>query len=133
MDLCHIVAKRKFSCELKMKMKMKMNLVWFLPLVFLCLGAFPFGHGKNVSSSSRPAVVNIGAIFIFNSTIGRVAKIAIEEAVKDVNSNSSILPGTKLEVKMQNSNCSGFLGMIDGTLTCTCLFTIVCFGSVWCF
>ncbi|PON33107.1 Ionotropic glutamate receptor, metazoa [Parasponia andersonii] len=105
MDQCHIVAKRKFSCQ------HKMNLSWFLPLLFLCLGAFPFGHGKNVSS--RPAVVNIGALFTFDSTIGRVAKIAIEEAVKDVNLNSSILQGTQLVVAMQNSNCSGFLGMVE--------------------
>lgn len=108
MDLCHIIAKREFFGQLKM------NLIWLLPILFLCVGSFPFGHGKNVSS--RPAEVHIGAIFSFDSTIGRVAKIAIEEAVKDVNLNSSILPGTKLVVTMQNSNCSGFLGMIEGTL-----------------
>ncbi|KAL5557698.1 hypothetical protein UlMin_033909 [Ulmus minor] len=88
-----------------------MKLSWFLPFVFLCLGTFPFVHGKNVSS--RPAVVNIGAMFTFDSTIGRVAKIAIEEAVKDVNSNSSILQGTKIVVKMKDTNCSGFIGMIE--------------------
>ncbi|KAL6176207.1 hypothetical protein ACLB2K_052842 [Fragaria x ananassa] len=69
------------------------------------------GMHKNVSS--RPAVVNIGALFTMDSTIGKVAKIAIEEAVKDVNSNFSILHGTKLVVKMQNTNCSGFLGMVE--------------------
>lgn len=91
-----------------------MNLIWAILVVFLLyLGGFPFGHGKNVSS--RPAVVNVGAIFSFDSTIGRVAKLAIEEAVKDVNSNSSILRGTKLSVQMQNSNCSGFVGMVEGT------------------
>uniref|UniRef100_A0A2N9HFE0 Glutamate receptor n=1 Tax=Fagus sylvatica TaxID=28930 RepID=A0A2N9HFE0_FAGSY len=72
---------------------------------------FPYGCSKNFSS--RPASVNIGAIFTFNSTIGRVAKIAIEEAVKDVNSNSSILRGTKLDLTMQDSNCSGFFGMVE--------------------
>ena len=82
-----------------------MKLSWFLPFVFLCLGNFPFGHGKNVSS--RPAVVNIGAMFTFDSTIGRVAKIAIEEAVKDVNSNSSILQGTKIVVIMKDTNFIG--------------------------
>lgn len=90
-----------------------MNCICFLALLlFLYTGAFPIGHTKNVSS--RPAVVNIGAIFTLNSTIGRVAKIAIEEAIKDVNSNSSILPGTKLAVQIQNSNCNGFLGMVEG-------------------
>ncbi|KAL5778386.1 hypothetical protein ACOSP7_011312 [Xanthoceras sorbifolium] len=88
-----------------------MKMIWFLPVLFLYLGVFSSGYGKHVSS--RPAVVNIGAIFMFNSTIGRVAKIAIEEAVKDVNSNSSVLHGTKLNLRMQNSNCSGFLGMVE--------------------
>lgn len=88
-----------------------MTLIWFILLLFLHFGAFPYGFSKNISS--RPAVVNIGAVFTFESTIGRVAKIAIEEAVKDVNSNSSILLGTKLAVKMQDSNCSGFFGMVE--------------------
>jgi ionotropic glutamate receptor len=91
-----------------------MNLIWFILLLFLHFGLFPYGFSKNVSS--RPAVVNIGAIFTFDSTIGRVAKIAINEAVKDVNSNSSILHGTKLHVTMKDSNCSGFFGMVEGTL-----------------
>lgn len=84
---------------------------WFVFLLFLHLGAFQIGYGRNVSA--RPAVVNIGAIFTFDSTIGRVAKIAIDEAVKDVNSDSNILKGTKLATTMQNSNCSGFLGMVE--------------------
>ncbi|ONI05454.1 hypothetical protein PRUPE_5G008300 [Prunus persica] len=89
----------------------KMNLFWFFLLLFLYLGVFSFGSSNNVSS--RPAVVNIGAIFTFDSTIGKVAKLAIEEAVKDVNSNFSVLHGTKLFVKMRNSNCSGFDGMVQ--------------------
>lgn len=103
-----------------------MRFVWFLPvLLLLHLGPVPYGYGKNVSS--RPAVVNIGAIFTMDSTIGRVAKIAIREAVKDVNSNTGILPGTKLVVSFQNSNCSGFIGMVEGTPASPCLviFTFV--------
>ncbi|KAK3232024.1 hypothetical protein Dsin_003905 [Dipteronia sinensis] len=88
-----------------------MEMVWFLALLFFYLGVFASGYGKNVSS--RPDVVNIGAIFTFNSSIGKVSKIAIEEAVKDVNSNSSILHGTKLNLTMVDSNCSGFVGMIE--------------------
>lgn len=88
-----------------------MKTIWFLPLVFLYFGLFSLGYCKNVSA--RPAVVNVGALFTLDSTIGRVAKIAIEEAVKDVNSNSSILHGTKLNITMQSSNCSGFIGMVE--------------------
>ncbi|KZV40846.1 glutamate receptor 3.3 [Dorcoceras hygrometricum] len=49
-----------------------------------------------------------------DSTIGKVAKIAIEEAVKDVNANSSVLPGTTLLVDIKDINCSGFLSLIEG-------------------
>lgn len=90
-----------------------MKLIWFLLPLFLYFGLFPYGISKNVSS--RPALVNVGAIFTFDSTIGRVAKIAIDEAVKDVNSDSSILHGTKLVINSQDSNCSGFSGMVEGT------------------
>ncbi|KAF9686594.1 hypothetical protein SADUNF_Sadunf02G0005500 [Salix dunnii] len=80
--------------------------------VFLfCLLLSTIGCSRNLTS--RPAVVNIGALFTFESSIGRVAKIAIQEAVKDVNENSSILRGTKLNVDMRNSNCSGFIGMVE--------------------
>lgn len=79
-------------------------LVW--SLVLLNLGV----NGLN----TRPAVVNVGAIFTFDSTIGKVAKIAIQEAVKDINENSTLLPGTQLRMEMRSSNCSGFLGMVGG-------------------
>ena len=45
---------------------------WFILSLLLYVGVFPYGFSKNVS---RPATVRIGAIFTFNSTIGRVAKI----------------------------------------------------------
>ncbi|GMP49328.1 hypothetical protein CsSME_00016350 [Camellia sinensis var. sinensis] len=44
-------------------------------------------------SSSKPNVVNIGALYTFNSVIGRSAKPAIEAAVDDVNSDSTVLVG----------------------------------------
>ncbi|GMP49322.1 hypothetical protein CsSME_00016344 [Camellia sinensis var. sinensis] len=44
-------------------------------------------------SSSKPNVVNIGALYTFNSVIGRSAKPAIEAAVDDVNSDSTVLLG----------------------------------------
>ncbi|EEF52890.1 glutamate receptor 3 plant, putative [Ricinus communis] len=78
---------------------------------FLFFGLFSSGYSRN--AISRPAVVSIGAIFTLDSTIGRVAKVAIEEAVKDVNANSSILHGTRLALHIQNSNCSGFSGMVE--------------------
>ncbi|XP_065880852.1 glutamate receptor 3.3 [Euphorbia lathyris] len=89
----------------------EMNPVVLVSFFSLFFGLFSTGYSRNVTS--RPAVVNIGAIFTFESTIGRVAKVAIDEAVKDVNANSSILRGTKLALQMHNSNCSGFTGMVE--------------------
>ncbi|KQJ84247.1 hypothetical protein BRADI_5g19560v3 [Brachypodium distachyon] len=77
--------------------------------IFCCLCSYALS--KNVSA--RPDEVSIGALFTFNSTIGRVAKVAISAAVNDINDDPSILPGTKLVVQMQDSNCSGFVGIVQ--------------------
>ncbi|KAK9284377.1 hypothetical protein L1049_023548 [Liquidambar formosana] len=61
----------------------------------------------------RPAVVNVGAIFTFNSVIGRAAKPAMNAAVSDVNADPHILKGTKLKIIMEDANCSVFMGSIE--------------------
>ncbi|XP_050103622.1 glutamate receptor 3.4-like isoform X1 [Malus sylvestris] len=63
--------------------------------------------------SARPSSLNIGALFTFNSTIGRAAKPAILAAIDDVNSDHSILRGTKLNLSLLDTNCSGFLGTVE--------------------
>ena len=63
---------------------------------------------------TRPAEVRIGALFTFDSVIGKAVRPAIELAVADVNADPSILSGTKLSVLMQDTNCSGFVGTIEG-------------------
>lgn len=88
-----------------------MKVVWFLGLLLFCYSVFSYGVSSTVPS--RPAVVHIGAIFTLNSTIGRVANIAINMALDDVNSDPSILGGTKLNITTQDSNCSGFLGIVE--------------------
>ncbi|KAG7034969.1 Glutamate receptor 3.7, partial [Cucurbita argyrosperma subsp. argyrosperma] len=60
----------------------------------------------------RPAVVNIGAVFTFDSVIGRAAKVAMEAAVSDVNADPSILNGTKLNLVMADTHCNVLLGSI---------------------
>lgn len=67
------------------------------------------------SNCERPATVNIGALFTHNSTIGRVAKVAIQAAVSDINANSSVLGGTKLNLILEDSICNVFIGSIGGT------------------
>ncbi|XP_077219894.1 glutamate receptor 3.3-like [Tasmannia lanceolata] len=88
-----------------------MNLPFVLGLLLICFGEF--SNGATSNGTSRPSVVRMGAIFSFDSTIGRVAKVAINTAVEDVNANSSVLGGTKLVITMQDSNCSGFVGIVE--------------------
>ncbi|XP_059623348.1 glutamate receptor 3.6-like [Cornus florida] len=88
-----------------------MNLVWVLVLLVFCNGFFQNGVSKNVST--RPAIVNIGSIFTFDSVIGKVAKVALEAAVKDVNSDPDVLHGTELRLTMHDTNFSGFMGIIE--------------------
>lgn len=72
-----------------------------------------FATGVDTNLSTRPKFVNIGAIFSFNSTIGKVAKIAIEAAINDVNASPQVLKGTKLNISMKNSHQNGFLGVVE--------------------
>jgi ionotropic glutamate receptor len=80
---------------------------WLLAMIFysghliICSGTGTTGSG--FGSSTRPDVINIGAILSFNSSIGKVAKVAIEAAVDNVNSNPVVLNGTKLKITMQDA------------------------------
>ena len=69
---------------------------------------------SNSTVSSRPSVLRIGVLFTLNSIIGRSAKPAVMAAIDDVNANTSILPGTKLEMILHDTNCSGFIGTVGG-------------------
>ncbi|KAK4476802.1 hypothetical protein RD792_015962 [Penstemon davidsonii] len=64
--------------------------------------------------NSRPSVVNIGAIFSFGTITGRVAKIAMNAAIEDVNSDPNLGGSSKLVLSIHDSNYSGFLGIIGG-------------------
>ncbi|CDY48271.1 BnaA05g10830D [Brassica napus] len=76
--------------------------------VLLCAGRESFS--RNSSSSSRPRSVNVGALFTYDSFIGRAAKPALMAAIDDVNADQSILRRTKLNIVFHDSNCSGFVG-----------------------
>ncbi|CAN6276719.1 unnamed protein product [Urochloa humidicola] len=77
--------------------------------IFSCLCYCTLGQNVSVG----PDVVNIGVLCAFNSTIGRVAKVAIGAAINDINNDSSILSGTKLVAQMQDTNYSGFIGIVQ--------------------
>jgi ionotropic glutamate receptor len=99
----------------KCKRPPAMNISWLLVVIFWH-GLFIGTGATGVRVSTRPNVVNIGAILSFNSSIGKVAKVAIEAAVEDVNSNPTVLNGTKLKLAMQDTKeSSGFLGIVEGT------------------
>lgn len=106
----------------------EMNLFWITKLGHVCMARIlvllilcfwvPLGvigrTGNASVLSSRPTTVNIGALFTYNSFIGRSVKPAIMAAVHDVNSDPSVLHGTKLNVSFYDTNCSGFIGTVDG-------------------
>ncbi|CAL9093814.1 unnamed protein product [Musa textilis] len=80
--------------------------IWFLAGLGGAVGEI--GDG-----TTEPGTVNVGALFTFNSTIGRAAMVGIELAIEDVNADSTILAGTRLNVIAQDTNCSGFVGTIE--------------------
>nr|XP_023898716.1 glutamate receptor 3.2-like [Quercus suber]XP_023898717.1 glutamate receptor 3.2-like [Quercus suber] len=82
-----------------------MNLVWHVSILVLYIGIFSEG-------ASRPDVVNVGAMFTFSTINGKVSRIAMKAAEDDINSDPSILGGTKLSILMHDPNFSGFLGII---------------------
>ncbi|KAJ4809137.1 Glutamate receptor [Rhynchospora pubera] len=81
----------------------------FVPLLLLLF----FLSTLVIPSMAQPSRVKIGALFTYNSTIGRSAKAAIEMAMADVNADPRVLNGSHLDVIMQDTNCSGFLGTIE--------------------
>ena len=79
---------------------------WFL--------AFAAAAGAVSAAGARPSEVAVGALFTYDSTIGRAARLAIELAVDDVNADGTVLAGTKLSLKSRDTNCSAFLGTVEG-------------------
>lgn len=91
-----------------------MNKVWFLAFMVFSNGFFSSGDTMH-NSTTRPDFVNIGALFSSNTSVGRTVKIAIEAAVKDVNSDPNILGKTKLRLSLQeDSKYRGFLSIAEG-------------------
>ncbi|GJN32503.1 hypothetical protein PR202_gb21017 [Eleusine coracana subsp. coracana] len=95
---------------------MDMGSVHYTALL-LCACIFVSGtmadNQNGTDNPTRPTEVRIGALFTFDSVIGNAVRPAIELAVADINADPSILPGTKLSVLMQDTNCSGFVGTIE--------------------
>ncbi|KAL3848973.1 hypothetical protein ACJIZ3_010855 [Penstemon smallii] len=88
------------------------SLVFLNSFMWVIFGVFG-ANGNSGGGANRPKNVNIGALFTHNSVIGRSAMPAILAAVEDVNSDTTILKNTKLNLIMQDTNCSGFVGTIE--------------------
>lgn len=86
-----------------MCMKQFMVVIWMW-VIILC----------GIAHCQRPASLNIGAVFTFDSVIGRAAKAAMEMAVSDVNADPTVLKWTKLNLIKRDASCSVFLGSIGG-------------------
>jgi len=79
----------------------------------LSIGCFSNGSGRQ--NSTVPDFVNIGALFSYNTSVGRTIKIALEAAFEDINSDPTILGRTKLNLSMQeDSKYRGFLSIAEG-------------------
>ncbi|KAD7479147.1 hypothetical protein E3N88_02283 [Mikania micrantha] len=88
-------------------------LVWALVVLVINFSGYFTEGVNNTTFSTRPDVVSIASILTFDSIIGKVAKIALEAAVEDVNSDPTVLNGTKLKITLHDSKYSGFLSMMS--------------------
>lgn len=93
---------------------MDIGCIYSFTFFWLCIGVSTCAE-KTSNVHSRPSKVNIGCAFSLNSVVGKVARIAIEAAMEDVNSSPTVLGGTKLRHIFRDTNYSGFLGIIGGT------------------
>ena len=105
-----------------------MTRVWLMVLVVFCHEIF--SNGVITNSSTRPSVVNVGAILAYKTAIGKVAKVAIEAAIEDVNSDPTVLAGTTIQITMHDSHNNGFLGIVESKLFVynPCLFVHLSFS-----
>lgn len=87
-----------------------MRILWGVLPLFVFIWLLQNKHGN----CEKPDVVNVGAVFAFDSVMGRAVKKAMELAVSDINGDPSILNGTSLNLIMEDSECSVFKGSIGG-------------------
>ncbi|KAM7261130.1 hypothetical protein ACFE04_026605 [Oxalis oulophora] len=95
---------------LRAKDMRRMNKALLLPLLMLLslCSYFTTPYGGQI-----PHLLNIGALISLNSTIGKAANLAVQAAIDDVNSTPSLLNSTHLRLILQNSDYSGFLGLVE--------------------
>ncbi|KAL2333978.1 hypothetical protein Fmac_015191 [Flemingia macrophylla] len=86
--------------------------LWLVVMMVLSKGLS--STGVVLDNSKIPAFVNIGVLYSFNTSVGRMVKTAVEAAVDDVNSDPSILGETTLKVSLQeDTKYRGFLSIAE--------------------
>ncbi|XP_019185484.1 PREDICTED: glutamate receptor 3.3-like isoform X2 [Ipomoea nil] len=90
-----------------------MKLFWALMFAAFYFGYLSQGQGDNSTLSARPRVVNIGCILTLRSDVGKITKSVIETAVEDINSNPTVLGGTKLNITILDNNSNGLQGIVE--------------------
>jgi len=92
--------------------------VWFVVLMVLYNLMFSSTVAGLDNSTVPPPFVNIGVLYSFNTSVGRMVKIAVEAAVADINSDPTILGNTKLNLSLQeDSKYRGFLSIAEGNFS----------------
>ncbi|KAI5418860.1 hypothetical protein KIW84_043185 [Lathyrus oleraceus] len=87
--------------------------VWLVLLMALSNLLFS-SAAVGLENSTVPEFINIGVLYSFNTSVGRIVKIAVETAVDDINSDSTILGKTKLTLSFQeDSKYRGFLSIAE--------------------
>ncbi|KZV17709.1 glutamate receptor 3.4 [Dorcoceras hygrometricum] len=89
----------------------KSFLMLWISWIYVPMGIICMAGNSTVSDGKKE--LNIGALFTLNSVIGQSAMPAILAAIEDVNADTSILKDTKLNLILQDTNCSAFLGTVD--------------------
>eukprot|EP00250_Pteridium_aquilinum_P014745 c22172_g1_i1 orf=3-2435(-) len=82
-------------------------LVYCLTLVASCCLA---SYSAPSSPAPFPSNLKIGALFAYNSTIGKVAEQMLQLAIQNVNNDSDLLPGIELQLELADSACDPIQG-----------------------
>uniref|UniRef100_A0A7N0ZSM0 Glutamate receptor n=1 Tax=Kalanchoe fedtschenkoi TaxID=63787 RepID=A0A7N0ZSM0_KALFE len=90
-----------------------MNTTWFSSFLCLWIWSICCLYAVDTVVSARPSSVNIGCAISLSSSIGKVAKIAIDAAIEDVNSSPAVLGDTRLNIYIRDIQSNGFLGIIE--------------------
>lgn len=98
------------------------SFLFLIPCVCFSMGAIA---QKRNSTSGNSSVVNVGGLFTFNSVIGRSISPAILAAVEDVNSDTTVLKNRKINLIVQDTNCSGFIGTVEGDVLFFLCFNLI--------